>query len=135
MGALKPVTYLNSEEVIRFHADALGLTWEQATDHLIGGGREKLDSALARPWQYAAYANADFAMQAAVLAHGIVEAHAFQDGNKRTAHMALRVFLAANGYAVSASQQERAAWLLRLVQGDSIEDIAAAVRRSLVPLA
>ena len=90
---------------------------------------------MARPWQYAAYTGADLAMQAAVLAQGIVEAHTFQDGNKRTAHVALRAFLAANGYAVSASQQERAGWLLRLAQGEPVEDVAAAIRRSLVPLA
>ncbi|MDE2993264.1 MAG: type II toxin-antitoxin system death-on-curing family toxin [Chloroflexota bacterium] len=132
---MESLTYLSSEEAIRFHADTLGLTWEQATNHLLGGGMDKLESALARPRQYAAYTDADLAMQAAVLAHGIVEAHAFQDGNKRTAHVALRVFLAANGYAVSASQQERAAWLLRLARGETVEDIAAAIRRSLVPLA
>ena len=131
---METLTYLNPEEVIRLHADALGLTWEQATDHLLGGGMEKLESTLARPWQYAAYTAADLAMQAAVLAQGIVEAHAFQDGNKRTAHTALRVFLAANGYVVSASQQERAAWLLRLARGEPVEDVAAAVRRALVPL-
>jgi hypothetical protein len=30
---------------------------------------------------------------------------------------------------------ESAEWLLRLAQGEPVEDIAAAVRRSLVPLA
>ena len=96
---------------------------------------EKLESALARPWQYVAYSNADLAMQAAVPAHGIVEAHAFMDGNKRTAFVALYAFVHNNGFDLLATDPESAEWLLRLAQGEPVEDIAAAVRRSLVPLA
>ena len=134
MGDLESLTYLSSEEVVRFHADALGLTWEQATDHLLGGGMEKLESALARPWQYAAYTGADLAMQAAVLAQGIVEAHAFMDGNKRTAFVALYAFVHNNGFDLSATDPQSAEWLLRLARGEPVEDVAAAVRRALVPL-
>jgi death-on-curing protein len=56
-----------------------------------------LESALMRPRMAAYYEGADLTRQAALLAVGIVQAHAFMDGNKRTAYEALRANLAANG--------------------------------------
>jgi death-on-curing protein len=61
-----------------------------------------LDSALHRPQLAAHYEDADLATQAALLVGGIAQAHAFEDGNKRTALMCGDVFLHNNGWWVSA---------------------------------
>jgi death-on-curing protein len=55
------------------------------------------DSALARPQNLAAYGEADAADLAAAHAFGLARNHAFADGNKRTAWVAARLFLADNG--------------------------------------
>lgn len=56
-----------------------------------------LDSALARPRNFAAYERPDVAALAAAYAFGLVRNHPFVDGNKRTAWVVARVFLAING--------------------------------------
>ena len=101
---------------------------------LLGGGLAKLEGALARPEQHAHYHEADLAQQAAVLAQGIVEAHAFQDGNKRVAYLCLRVFLAANGYGLDAPKRQRARWMIALATGASADQVAEEIRAALTPL-
>ncbi|MFQ1699953.1 type II toxin-antitoxin system death-on-curing family toxin [Loktanella agnita] len=71
---------------------------------LIEGGRtgelktSDLQSALGRPLNYHQYDNQnDLIRLAAVLWHGVSEAHGFVDGNKRTAMLAALAFLEANG--------------------------------------
>jgi death on curing protein len=67
------------------------------------GGRDGLrdqnavESALARPQNLAAYEGPDAASLAAAYAFAIARNHGFVDGNKRTAWVAARVFLADNG--------------------------------------
>ena len=58
--------------------------------------RGMLESALARPAHLAEYGDPDAADLAAAYASGIVKNHAFIDGNKRTAWVTARVFLADN---------------------------------------
>jgi death-on-curing protein len=57
-----------------------------------------IESALARPRNLALYGEPDAADLAAAYAHGIAKTHGFTDGNKRTAWIAARLFLADNGY-------------------------------------
>ena len=57
-----------------------------------------LESALARPRNAFAYGEEDIVVLAVTLMAGISRAHAFEQGNKRTAFAALRLFLRANGY-------------------------------------
>jgi death on curing protein len=57
-----------------------------------------LESALARPRNAFAYGEEDIVVLAVTLMVGISRAHAFEQGNKRTAFAALRLFLRANGY-------------------------------------
>ena len=57
-----------------------------------------VESALGRPQNLHAYENADAAALAAAYAFGIARNHGFVDGNKRTAWVAARLFLADNGY-------------------------------------
>jgi death-on-curing protein len=55
-------------------------------------------SAPTRPQNLAAHAKPDAAALAAAYASGIARNHGFVDGNKRTAWVVARVFLADNGY-------------------------------------
>ena len=58
-----------------------------------------LDMACARPLNLAAYEDPDVFDLAAAYAFGIAKAHAFVDGNKRTAFVAAVTFLHLNGQA------------------------------------
>ena len=57
-----------------------------------------IESALARPLNLAQYGAPDAADLAAAYAYGLARNHGFVDGNKRTAWIAARLFLADNGY-------------------------------------
>jgi death-on-curing protein len=87
-----------------------------------------LDSALGRPRHLFAYADPTPSIPtlAASYAFGIAKNHAFIDGNKRTAHVVYRVFLALNGYEITATQEARYAAMLRLAAGDTSEEDFAA---------
>jgi len=56
-----------------------------------------VESALARPQNLAAYGEPDAASLAAAYAYGLARNHGFSDGNKRTAWVVARLFLADNG--------------------------------------
>ena len=56
-----------------------------------------VESALARPLNLAGYEDPDAAALAASYAWGLARNHGFIDGNKRTAWVAARLFLADNG--------------------------------------
>lgn len=78
-----------------------------------------LESALARPQQLQAYGDPapDLAALAASLAFGIARNHPFVDGNKRTAHVCYRVFLAMNDVELAATDQEKYLRMLGLAEG------------------
>ncbi len=65
-----------------------------------------VESALARPEQLHAYGNPppDAAQLAAAYAYGLARNHGFIDGNKRTAWVVARVFLADNGVRLQFSE-------------------------------
>lgn len=42
--------------------------------------------------------------------------------------------LRVNGHDVEATQEQRAAWILGLASGDSVDDLAAALRPVITPL-
>ena len=65
-----------------------------------------LEAALARPAQLYAYEQAGVWELAACYAEAIVQAHAFNDANKRTAFVVTATFLEINGYRLDASQLE-----------------------------
>ncbi len=69
---------------------------------LMAGGREKLESVIARPQWAGLHGDADLAEQTALLAIGIAQAHAFLDNNKRLAYMAGVAFLRKNGHPLPA---------------------------------
>src|SRR5260221_10527970 len=64
------------------------------------------ESALARPQNLAAYGEPDVAALSAAYGFGIAKNHAFVDGNKRTALVALELFLALNGFELRADDAQ-----------------------------
>jgi prophage maintenance system killer protein len=82
-----------------------------------------LESCLARA--RAAYANTSEGViqTAALLAHGIAQAQAFRDGNRRTAYFATQAFLQANGYGYlspkTADDHTLARYLNQVVEGQA----------------
>jgi death-on-curing protein len=101
-----------------------------------GGLRDDglLESALARPQQLHAYGDPapDLADLAASLAFGLARNHPFVDGNKRTAHVAYRTFLALNGAELVATDEEKYVAMLSLAEGRLAErEFAAWLRKRL----
>ncbi|MEO6856741.1 MAG: type II toxin-antitoxin system death-on-curing family toxin, partial [Rhodoferax sp.] len=101
---------------------------EQLVEH--GGGAGVRDPnllglALARPQQLANYAEPDAADLAASYGVGIARNHPFIDGNKRTAFVAVELFLALNGYALTASDADCVFTMLDVAMG-KLEEAAFA---------
>ena len=84
-----------------------------------------LDSALARPPQLLACGDPDVFELAAAYAAGMVRNHPFVDGNKRTAFMCAYVFLARNGFQLTAPEVDAAQAVIDLAAGDLAEDAFA----------
>jgi death-on-curing protein len=125
--------YLELADALELYAAIIGGTVEQAGDHL--RSRSGLESALARPKTRAHYEDADLAMQAAVLAHGIAESQAFVDGNKRLALVAMLTFLEVNGHRVAAPDPDLAEWIISFGEGTGPERVAELIRERLKPAA
>lgn len=84
-----------------------------------------LESALARPVNLAAYGQPDVADLAAAYGFGIAKNHPFVDGNKRTAFVAMELFLDLNGYELTAGDAETLPVMLALAAGDLAETALA----------
>jgi death-on-curing protein len=76
-----------------------------------------LDSALARPVNLALYEQPDAASLAASYGVGLAKNHAFVDGNKRAAFLAVGLFLATNGYRLQASQADATLTVMDVAAG------------------
>jgi death-on-curing protein len=81
-----------------------------------------LDSALARPLNRAGYAEPDMAELAAVYALGIAQNHPFIDGNKRTAFVALELFLRLNFCLFTVADPEAVVMMLAMAAGELPDD-------------
>ena len=93
-----------------------------------------LDSALGRPQHLAAYGEPDIAALAAAYGWGIARNHPFIDGNKRTAFVAIELFLQLNGGALHASDADCVLTMLSMAGGDLPEDtLADWLRRHAAP--
>ncbi|MCY1164646.1 death-on-curing family protein [compost metagenome] len=84
-----------------------------------------LDSALARPLNLALYGQPDVADLAASYGVGLAKNHAFVDGNKRAAFLAVGMFLAVNGYRLHATQAD-ATWTVMDVAAGTMDEPAFA---------
>jgi death on curing protein len=93
-----------------------------------------LESALARPLNLVAYGEPDHADLAAAYATGLAKNHAFVDGNKRAAFLAVGLFLRLNGYRLTATQPDATVRVLALAAGDLSEaEFAAWLRANCQP--
>ena len=93
-----------------------------------------LESALARPRNRAEYGTPDTAELAALHALAIAQNHPFIDGNKRTAYVALELFLILNGHAFAATDADAVLTMLAMAAGDMDDDAFIAwTRRYAVP--
>jgi death on curing protein len=126
------LVYLTLPDVLGLHGLIIGSTTHQAADQL--RNQPGLESALARSAAYAHYENADLALQAAALAHGIAEGQQFIDGNKRTALVAMLTFMEINGVHVEASDRELADWILSFSAGATPEQVAQLIRAAASPI-
>lgn len=116
-------------DALELYAAIIGGTIGQAADQL--RDQAGLESALGRPRNYAHYQEADLALQAAALAHGVAESQAFIDGNKRLALVSMLTFLEVNGYEVNATDPELADWVIGLSAGTTPEELAGLIRSRL----
>lgn len=81
-----------------------------------------LDTAIARPKNIrASNADSTIAQLAAAYAFGLAKNHAFVDGNKRVAFLSIGLFLAINGYRLTASPADAIQTILRLASGELSE--------------
>lgn len=93
-----------------------------------------LASALDRPRNLAAYSEPDGAALAACYAEGLAKNHAFVDGNKRAAFLAVGLFLYLNGLRLQATQADATVAVIALAAGEwSQEAFAQWLRERLAP--
>lgn len=115
--------WLSVTQVRMLHAESLNLFGGSPGIRDLG----MLESALARPvnkWHYDGMDNL-FAL-AAAYGYGIARNHAFVDGNKRTALLAIRAFLFRNGYEFSPDELDTVTMIERLAEGQVDEELLSA---------
>jgi death-on-curing protein len=118
------IRFLEKSTVLIFHADHL-------TRY---GGAEGLrdeallDSALAQPRATfdGLYVHRDIFYMAAAYGYHLCQNHAFYDGNKRTALIAMYTFLYVNGYQIVADKKSLFAIVMDMAAGKVNKDELAA---------
>ena len=101
----------NHDEQLAEHGGAIGTRDEGL-----------LDSALARPLNRAGYGDPDIAELAALYAIAIARNHPFVDGNKRTAYMAMELFIRLNGCRFVATDADAAVRTIAMAAGELTDD-------------
>ena len=97
--------------------------------------RALLEMGCARAMNLAAYTNAGLADIAAAYAFGICKAHAFVDGNKRTAFVTALTFLRLNGYGFRPPPVEGVRIMEDLASGEVSEaDFAGWLANQMKPI-
>ena len=81
-----------------------------------------LESALGRPLNKYAYGSQDPAQLAAAYGFGLARNHAFVDGNKRIAFLAMVTFLGLNDIEFMVSEADAVAIMLAVAAGEIDED-------------
>ena len=112
-----PWAWLNADVLRAVHE-------EQLAEHGgAAGTRDEglLESALARPINLAAYAEPDAADLAAAYGFGIARNHPFVDGNKRTAFVAVELFLDLNDFELTAGDADCVLTMLAVAAGQMQE--------------
>ena len=123
---MSAVFWLNREVLIAAHD-------EQVAEHGGAAGfRDEglFDSALARPLNLAAYGDPDACALAASYAVALAKNHPFIDGNKRTAFVAVELFLMRNGDDLDATDAECVLAMLAVAASEWDEATLAAWLRT-----
>lgn len=116
----KQLLVILHDESLALHGGASGIR-----DH------ELLDSALNRAVNLALYAEPDFAELAAAYGLGLAKNHAFIDGNKRVAFLAVGLFLGLNGYKLTATQVDATLTIQAVAGSEMLEaDFAVWIRKN-----
>lgn len=118
--------------------DVLTIHDRQLSEHGGGAGVRDvtmLESALARPQNQWHYGTDDPAALAAAYAFGVARNHPFVDGNKRTAWVLARLFLALNGHELTFAAEDAIGAMLALAAGELSEDELADWFRTRITLA
>ncbi len=114
-------SWLELEDIVAIHD-------RQLAEHGGGSGVRDvtlLESALARPVNVWNYEQGDPAALAAAYAFGIARNHPFVDGNKRSAWVTARLFLALNGHMARFDKEDAIRTMLALASGDLSEQALA----------
>lgn len=122
----EPWRWVSAEVLLAVHE-------EQLAEHGGAAGVRDLglfESALARPQNQAAYGNPDAADLAAAYGVGLAKNHPFIDGNKRTAFVAVELFLALNGHDLVADDADCVLTMLSVAAGSLDEPGFAAWLRT-----
>lgn len=78
---------------------------------------------------------ASMAAKASILGFTIIQNHPFIDGNKRTGHAAMEIFLVLNGYELIASVDESEKIVLQIALGElSREEFQTWIENHLTPM-
>jgi death on curing protein len=106
------IEYLDLDDLLDIAREAFG-------EDAAVGDYGLLESALARPRAsvFGQDAYADLHLKAAALLHSLARNHALVDGNKRLAWTACRTFLAINGEWISAPEDDRFEYVIRVATG------------------
>jgi len=119
------IEYLDLDDLVTIARHAVG-------NDVDVGDYGLLESALARPRASAFGSDAypDLHLKAAALFQSLARNHALVDGNKRLAWTACRTFLAINGQWISAPEDDRVDFVIRVTTGElgDINDIAEQLR-------
>ena len=107
--------YPTAEDALVVNCDVLGVPADAAPAYL--RDLNLLESALARPRNAASYEGADIVRQAATLLYGLVRNHPFLDGNKRTAYVLTKAFLAINGRRLPPVPDDAFEMLIGVAEG------------------
>lgn len=117
MGQIAEPVWIETELVLAIHD-------RQLAEH--GGpvgvrDESALESALARARNQWVYGETDICALAAAYAYGIARNHPFTDGNKRTAWVLARLFLALNNVQIRFASEEAIRMVLALANGSLTE--------------
>lgn len=119
------IEYLDLDDLLQIARRAVG-------EDVKVGDYGLLESALARPRAsvFGEDAYPDLHLKAAALMHSLARNHALIDGNKRLAWTACRTFLAINGQWISAPEDDRFDFVIRVATGaeSDLDQIAGQLR-------
>jgi death-on-curing protein len=108
--------YLTLNELLGLHRLLVEQSGGSAGIHSVGA----LESALAQP--RLTFSGEDLyptiVEKAAALGFSLIRNHPFVDGNKRTGHAAMEVFLILNGYEIDAPVDEQEQVILQFAAGE-----------------